>query len=182
MENVRCDIMAAGKIVGGGLPVGVFGGRSDIMEIFDPSKDGSVSHSGTFSGNALTMAAGLASMQLLTKEKIDHINCLGDRLRAGITKTFLDAKLQGRAVGFGSLVGISLSGKNATNSKDFVLCTAPYGIALAFLHLAMVNRGINYVGRGMMAISTPMDEALIDRTIAVFAEALEEVLPILTDI
>ena len=65
--NVLPDLTAIGKIIGGGYPVGAFGGRKDIMSLFDPSQDGCVSHSGTFSGNNITMAAGITAMQCLLK-------------------------------------------------------------------------------------------------------------------
>ena len=56
------DLTAMGKIIGGGLPAGAFGGRRDVMEIFNPDARGSIMHASTFSGNPMTMAAGLAAL------------------------------------------------------------------------------------------------------------------------
>ena len=62
-EGVTPDMTALAKIIGGGFPVGAFGGRADIMSQFDPAGAGILSHSGTFNGNNITMTAGLAAMR-----------------------------------------------------------------------------------------------------------------------
>ncbi len=82
-----------GKIIGGGLPVGAFGGREDVMQIFDPSRPDHLHHSGTFNGNLMTMAAGCATLDLLTPEEISRINALGERLADGLRQII---RLQGR--------------------------------------------------------------------------------------
>ena len=64
MEGLRPDLTAFGKIIGGGLAVGAFGGRQEIMKLFDPDQPESISHSGTFNGNHLTMAAGLTTLEV----------------------------------------------------------------------------------------------------------------------
>jgi glutamate-1-semialdehyde aminotransferase len=60
--GVLPDLTALGKLIGGGLPIGAFGGRADIMNLYDPARPGGFHHSGTFNGNPLTMAAGIASV------------------------------------------------------------------------------------------------------------------------
>ena len=75
------DLTAMGKIVGGGLPVGAFGGRADIMELFAAGDPPLVPHAGTFNGNPLTMAAGLVSLELLTPDAFARLAALGDYLR-----------------------------------------------------------------------------------------------------
>ena len=66
--GVTPDMTAFGKIIGGGTPVGAFGGRADIMELFDPTQPGPIPHAGTFNANPVTMAAGEAVMKHLTPE------------------------------------------------------------------------------------------------------------------
>ncbi|MBK8057495.1 MAG: aminotransferase class III-fold pyridoxal phosphate-dependent enzyme [Gemmatimonadetes bacterium] len=83
MYGVTPDLTTVAKIIGGGLPVGAFGGRAEVMATFDPRSRGTVGHSGTFNGNAVTMAAGVAALELLTDEALQHINTLGGRLREG---------------------------------------------------------------------------------------------------
>ncbi len=83
--GVTPDLTTLGKLIGGGLPVGAFGGRADIMAGFDPSGGSArVHHSGTFAGNAMTVAAGLAALELFTGAEAERINGLGERLRAGV--------------------------------------------------------------------------------------------------
>ena len=57
-----------GKIIGGGFAVGAFGGRADIMELYDPSKGAKVSHAGTFNANPVTMLAGAVTLEQLTDD------------------------------------------------------------------------------------------------------------------
>ncbi len=97
------DLTTLGKIIGGGLPIGAFGGRADIMAHFDPRRPGYAAHSGTFNGNAVTMAAGIASLELLTPEVIARINALGGRLRRGMSAALADAGVTATVQGIGSL-------------------------------------------------------------------------------
>ena len=70
--NVIPDLTCLGKIIGGGLPVGAFGGRADIMEAFDATRQSpGIPHGGTFNANPMTMQAGLATMHQLTPEVYD---------------------------------------------------------------------------------------------------------------
>ncbi|MFK7910328.1 MAG: glutamate-1-semialdehyde 2,1-aminomutase [Akkermansiaceae bacterium] len=83
LEGIKPDLTAMGKVIGGGLPVGAFGGRADIMDCLAP--DGPVYQAGTLSGNPLAMAAGLA--QLREMERIDgygRLETLGAQLEQGI--------------------------------------------------------------------------------------------------
>ena len=75
------DLIALGKVIGGGLPVGAFGGRRSIMEMFDPRRPDHLDHAGTFTANPVVMRAGLAALELLTRSEIERINRLGDMLR-----------------------------------------------------------------------------------------------------
>ena len=84
LYGVTPDLTTIGKIIGGGLAVGAFGGREDVMEVCDPSRPGAIPHYGTFNGNPATMAGGIANLELLTAAEYDRINALGDRLRDGI--------------------------------------------------------------------------------------------------
>src|SRR5581483_5044167 len=84
VDGLSPDLTTLGKIIGGGLPVGAFGGRAEVMAVCDPRRPGAVQHAGTFNGNPLTAAAGLATLELLPPSEYDRINALGDRLREGI--------------------------------------------------------------------------------------------------
>ncbi|MGE9296795.1 MAG: glutamate-1-semialdehyde 2,1-aminomutase [Puniceicoccales bacterium] len=79
-EGISPDLTALGKIIGGGLPVGAFGGRSDIMDMLAP--DGPVYQAGTLSGNPLAMAAGIAALDLLKAENpYPRLEALGAQVK-----------------------------------------------------------------------------------------------------
>jgi glutamate-1-semialdehyde 2,1-aminomutase len=80
--GVRPDLTCLGKIIGGGLPVGAYGGRADLMELVAPA--GPVYQAGTLSGNPLAMAAGIWSLSQLTPRLFTHLRALGTHLAGGL--------------------------------------------------------------------------------------------------
>ncbi|MDR3239159.1 MAG: glutamate-1-semialdehyde 2,1-aminomutase [Clostridiales bacterium] len=91
--GVKADLVTYGKIMGGGLPVGAFGGRGDIMRCLAPL--GGVYQAGTLSGNPVAMAAGMAALTKLRREPAiyDRLNSMGDVLREGLRQILKDARL-----------------------------------------------------------------------------------------
>jgi glutamate-1-semialdehyde 2,1-aminomutase len=100
--DVRPDLTCLGKIIGGGLPVGAYGGRADLMELVSPA--GPVYQAGTLSGNPLAMAAGLWAIQELSSRLYKHLARLGAQLAAGLADAARDAGVRMQVNGFGSLV------------------------------------------------------------------------------
>ena len=83
--GIQPDLMSLGKWLGGGMSFGAFGGRRDIMEMYDPSKSGSLAHAGTFNNNVISMAAGCAGCKVLDEETTNRLNDLGERLKEKVT-------------------------------------------------------------------------------------------------
>lgn len=81
--DVKPDLMTLGKWVGGGMSFGAFGGRREIMALYDP-RSGKLEHPGTFNNNVFSMHAGIAGCDLLTAERLDGLNDLGDAMRTKI--------------------------------------------------------------------------------------------------
>jgi glutamate-1-semialdehyde 2,1-aminomutase len=169
--GISPDLTAMGKMIGGGFPIGAFGGRADIMAQFDP-RYGKLKQSGTFNGNAISMAAGLIALELLTREEIVRINELGDRLRQGLRTALTSTGVVGQVTGMGSLTAVHFtdaevrdSRSAGRNKKDLLHC----------LHLSLLNRGIFAASRGDLYISTPMREREIDMATQAFRSALEEI-------
>ena len=90
--GIRPDMTCLGKLVGGGLPLGAFGGGREIMALFDPSHGApAIPHPGSYNANPVSLASGLATLELLTREAIAGLNRTGDRLRAELARTFGEA-------------------------------------------------------------------------------------------
>jgi glutamate-1-semialdehyde 2,1-aminomutase len=176
-EGVTPDLTALGKLIGGGYPVGAFGGRSEIMARFDPNHPEHIAHSGTFGGNNNTLAVGLVAMEMYPQEEVDRINGLGDRLRSGFEAAMKRDGIRGRAGGWGSLVGTIWTGRELENARDVVLGFLDSGDISSVLHWEMLNRGVYYASRGMYVVSTAMDEQVIDRAVEAFEGALETIKP-----
>jgi len=121
--GVEPDLAAFGKIVGGGLPIGLLCGRSEILSLADPTrKERFVSiGGGTFSENPLTMAAGLATTRHLRKNArtiYPRLDRMGDELRKGIDREFADRNIRAHTTGIGSLflTHFGVEPKNAEES------------------------------------------------------------------
>ena len=93
---MRPDLTCLGKIIGGGLPVGAYGGRADLMELVSPA--GPVYQAGTLSGNPLAMTAGLWCLDRLTPA-VPSLAALGARLAAGLADAARDAGVALRSTG-----------------------------------------------------------------------------------
>lgn len=158
--GVTPDMTALGKLIGGGLPVGAFGGRADIMAVTDPFGDMKVALAGTFNANPLTAAAGLAGLRLLTPEVHERIDRLGGRLRSGLAEAAEQSGVPLRVEGGGSLTSCAAEGDPAASD----LMTT--GLSLAF-----ANRGV--FGFPYLSTSSVMEDRHIDEALetasAVFA-------------
>jgi glutamate-1-semialdehyde 2,1-aminomutase len=100
--GVRADLTCLGKIIGGGLPVGAYGGRAQLMDLVSPA--GPVYQAGTLSGNPLAMTAGLWSLGELSPTLYRHLAKLGAQLAAGLADAARDAGVVLQVNAFGSLV------------------------------------------------------------------------------
>ena len=171
LYGIAPDLTVLGKIIGGGLPIGAFGGRADIMAFYDPRRSDVIAHSGTFNGNAVTMAAGLATLALLTPATIERINTLGDRLRSSLGAALAAAGITAQVTGIGSLSQVHMSDGPVVDYRS--AARAP-GSAAAMLHVALMNRGVFAASRGIFITSSAMQDADVDHIVAWFAEALRD--------
>jgi glutamate-1-semialdehyde 2,1-aminomutase len=100
--RIKPDLTCLGKIIGGGLPVGAYGGKARLMELVSPA--GPVYQAGTLSGNPLAMTAGLWSLAELSPKLYRHLSNLGAMLAAGLAEAARDAGVALQVNAFGSLV------------------------------------------------------------------------------
>lgn len=110
------DLTCLGKVIGGGLPVGAFGGRRDIMEQIAPV--GTVYQAGTLSGNPLAMTSGYATLTQLTEESYEYFNELGDLLEEGLKNVFSKYNVPITVNRAGSMIGYFLNEGPVTNFDE----------------------------------------------------------------
>jgi len=175
--GVKPDLVTLGKYIAGGLTIGAFGGRADIMRRFDPSKPGSFPHGGTFNNNVVAMSAGYVALsRILTRETTDQMNALGDRLRAKLNDLASKHAVPMVATGFGSIFGIHFHEGKIRNIDDLDQGEAGREAEVADLkklfHLDMIDCGI-YISRRIMGnLSVETTQAETDKLLAAVDEFL----------
>lgn len=167
--GIKPDVTTFAKIIGGGFPVGAFGGRDEIMAMFDPNRPNPLWQSGTFNGNAVTMVAGIAAMEHYPAAEVARINALGDRLRAGFDNAIARAGIPGRTTGYGSFASVHFVDGPIRNYRDAAAGDPAFK---RLVHLALLCEGVFAAPRLMFCASTAMSEQTIDRVIAAFERAL----------
>ena len=144
--GVRPDITILGKVIGGGAPVGAYGGREDIMELVSPLHGGSarerVYQSGTFSGNPFTASVGHATMKYIDEhedELYSHINHIGDDIRGGLKDTVEDLGIPVQVVGKFSVWEAQFVDRPYRNLREFLRADRE---RLRRNDLELINRGV----------------------------------------
>jgi glutamate-1-semialdehyde 2,1-aminomutase len=157
---VRPDLTTMGKIIGGGFPVAAFGGRADVMALLDP-RGGSpaIPHGGTFNGNPVGTAAGIATLEALTPEVYERLNALGDVVRSRLTELFARLGVAVQVTGLGSLFNVHFTADEIVDYRSSRSGANEYSQAAM---LALLNEGIFLAPRGMGCVSTPMGEPEIE--------------------
>ena len=178
IEDVQPDMTAVAKIIGGGFPVGAFGGRKEIMQLFNPMVESeSLFHSGTFNGNNMTMTAGLEAMRRLDEATIERINGLGEKLQDRINAIFKTLGIRAQCLGYGSLQQIHWTDEPLVTLADARRAGEDTGKLRELLQLELLNRGVYTSNRGMFCVSTPMREQEIDLALAAVEGALGQLKP-----
>jgi glutamate-1-semialdehyde 2,1-aminomutase len=178
--GVTPDLTALGKVIGGGLPIGAVGGRSDIMtSVFDPRPGRPrVSHGGTFNANPMTMAAGVAALNLLDPEAFDRLTALGERLRAGLREAVAISGAPAGVRGATSLTSLFHVEADFSSYRELVAAMDASPDARkrgqAFFQY-LLTKGVMIGGAGLFVLSTALTEADIDRVIEVSLEALRKI-------
>lgn len=171
LYGIRPDLTCLGKIIGGGLPVGAFGGRREIMERIAPA--GSVYQAGTLSGNPLAVSAGLATLKVLQKPgTYERLETLSARLAGGLADAAAGVPVTLNRVG-----AMFTTFFNPGPVTDYATATASDTQAFAAYFRAMLRRGIYLAPSQFEAafMSLAHTEADIDRTITAAREAFQEI-------
>jgi glutamate-1-semialdehyde 2,1-aminomutase len=137
LAGVRPDLTCLGKIIGGGLPVGAYGGRADLMELVSPA--GPVYQAGTLSGNPLAMTAGLWCLKNLTPKLYSSLAKLGARLAIGLAEAARDAGVDLQVNAIGSVLTPFFTNRPV---RDFESATSANAERYAQFFRGMLRRGI----------------------------------------
>jgi glutamate-1-semialdehyde 2,1-aminomutase len=172
LYGVRPDLTTLGKIISGGMPMAAFGGREDIMALFDPRQGPpAISQSGTFNAAAVCCAAGVAGYGAITPAVQAHIDRLAEDLRTRVTALFRRLHVPAQVIGVGSLFNLHFTEEPIV---DYRAVARGDRKTLSLLVLALMNRGIFLAPRGMGCTSSVMTPAEIDAFLAALDGALVE--------
>jgi glutamate-1-semialdehyde 2,1-aminomutase len=195
--GVQPDLFCLAKSIGGGIPIGAFGGKAEVMRSIegrpeaDPASESfhrsseltstiayvphRVAHLGTFNGNPLSMTAGVVTLtQILTREAYPRLHAMADRLTAGCQEVIDDHGLPAYAINIGPKGCVMFTPERVTNYRDFIGLDTELWTAF-FFYLA--NRGI-LLPPGpddQWTLSVQHTEEEVDRHVAVFREFAQEI-------
>lgn len=162
------DMTTLGKYIGGGMSFGAFGGRRDIMELFDPTKPDSLSHAGTFNNNILTMAAGLAGFgEVYTPEAARVLNERGDRIRERVNAICADAGVAFQFSGIGSIMTAQATTRPIRRAADIATSNQD---AKELFFLDMIAAGFWIANRGFITLNILIGDTEADQ----FVEAVDK--------
>ena len=168
--GITPDMTSLGKIVGGGFAVGAFGGRQEIMDLYDPTSGPRVAHAGTFNANPVTMLAGSVTLEQLTPEVYRRLAEITEYLRHGLREVGRELEIPVQVTGLGSLFGIHFSDDTLIGYRDIAKADP------AFRHnvfLGLLNEGILMAPNLVGAVSTVIGEPEVDTFVNAFREVLK---------
>jgi len=171
--GIKPDITTMGKFIGGGYPVGAFGGREDLMQFFNPEKL-KIWHSATFNGNPITAVAGVATLEQLNPGVINRVNKLGESFAHGVRAVFQKLNIKGQVTGMGTLYNLHFSDRPVIDGKSAQEANKKL---LYLFYLGLLERGIFSAARGMYNMSTPMTQREIDTLVKAVEDVLSELKP-----
>jgi glutamate-1-semialdehyde 2,1-aminomutase len=181
--NVKPDLTALGKIIGGGFPVGAFTGRADIMKILDPhEKNLLFPHSGTFSANPITMTAGLIAMQYFDEDAVHRINTLTEKAIDQITEAIRIADVPVSITGAGSMFRFHLKATPPTTYREAYQTKEAEDLIVKMLDYLFYEEKFMMINTLACMFSTAMTQKEVDmlsdamlRTFKQFKPGIEQI-------
>jgi glutamate-1-semialdehyde 2,1-aminomutase len=164
------DLTFLGKFIGGGLPMGVAGGRAEVMDVLDPHREEPLYHGGSFNGNLLSSVTGRVSLEHFTAETIAAMDERTAWLRAELEHGADELGLPLTTVGDGSVLGIYLTDSLARHSGNFMA-----GEGTQLLHLAALTHGVFMGPGGEIALSSVLAGEALERARAGLLAAMRDI-------
>lgn len=167
------DLTTMGKMIGGGMPIGALGGSSEVMSVFSvDAGDPAVKHSGTFTANPVSMAAGLAAMKLMTAAAFDALQRQGEQLKAGLERVLRDSGLVGHVLNQGSMTNLVFTPSMPANYREYFAQQTPDVVAMGRRAQALMAAEGLHVLRNMFVGSTAISASDVDESIEAVGRAL----------
>lgn len=170
--GVKADITTLGKIAGGGMPIGIFGGLRETMSRISPL--GKVYQAGTYGGNPMSLAAGLATLRVLEREGHEGLASAGEIMRRGLEAICADGYMGCRVQGIGSMFQLFFTSAEVRDYSSALRCD---GDQFMRLFHALLDEGV-YLPPSQWEtcfLSTAHDQGAVRKTLSAFEAALSKV-------
>lgn len=168
------DLITAGKIIGGGFPIGAIGGTDEVMRVFSAEHGRpAVPQGGTFSANPVSMVAGLATMQAMSEDAFGRLEHLGDQIRVGLQKAIARRGSPFCVTGVASLFRIHPRPERPRTYREAFM-SAQQEATMRQLTRHCVSHGISLPIGASACLSTAMTTADIEHVIEVFDDFLSQ--------
>jgi glutamate-1-semialdehyde 2,1-aminomutase len=162
--RVKPDLTAMGKIIGGGFPVGAFGGRADVMTVLDPRETKLLfPHSGTFSANPITMTAGYIALKHFDKEAVMKLNALTKKAIDQIMEVVRITDVPVSVTGAGSMFRLHLKDTPPVNYRDAYQSKEVTGLINELLDFLYYEEKILMINTLACMFSTALTEGDVDK-------------------
>ena len=186
LYDVKPDLSCFGKGIGGGLPMGLIGGRSDIMKLFSQEEEGRIAAIVAHQGDPMSVAASTACLSILSADEIARINGKGDLLADGVRGILKELGIRGLVIGYGNHQSVHLTtADDVTDPVAYLTNANAPGLreVMALFRRSLINKGVLTL-ENLMALrtSTPLSELEIDTALAAIREGFIEIHPILKEV
>jgi len=162
--SVRPDLTALGKIIGGGFPVGAFGGRTEVMQVLNPAQENlPFPHSGTFSANPITMTAGLTAMKLYDRVAVDNINKITEKAIRQLEEAIRMANVPLSITGAGSMFRVHLKPVPPTTYREAYQNKEEKAVIREMLDYLFYKEKIMMINTCACMFSTAVTQQEVDR-------------------
>lgn len=169
--GLRPDLVLLGKIIGGGVPIGAVGGRTDMLTAVTAAAPRRMAHSGTFNGNVMAMAAGRVALDLLDADAVDLLNQRAAQVATAVESAALGYGLPVSVTRVGSILHVHFLAEAPTTAEAARQGREDLTQAL---HLQLLTRGVYAAPRGMLNLSTALSDADVDHVVEAYDASLAE--------
>ena len=177
--NIKPDLTAMGKMIGGGFPVGAIAGRAEVMDVMDPTQGpAAFPHYGTFNANPITMTAGSVAMQMFDQPAVAALNALADTARSALSEAIRIADVPACVTGRGSMFRIHMKEQAPTTYRNAFVGPQEQACISALLD-HMFDNGLIMIETCSGLLSTPMTQAEIDHLADTVLSGLRKIKPLL---